>query len=311
MTLSPGDRASLARAKALLENPGAAATVTNLIGMPIERALALLPERWADAVNAATRKSLETALKAALLTLDDAPPSRSREFLHKLAVAATGAGGGAFGLAGLPVELPLSTTIMLRSVADIARSEGESLAAPEGKLACLEVFALGGRRPNDDATESAYFAVRGVLAKAISEAAQFITEKGLVEEGAPALVRLVAQVASRFGAAVSEKVAAQAVPVVGAAAGAAINLLFIDHFQDTARGHFVVRRLERAYGAELVRAEYRAAVVWRLTRGGLFTRGRRAQPSRARPGGPTGFQGPGARCRSRSRPGFPQPADIR
>ena len=187
MTLSPRDRASLARAKALLEHPGTAATVTNLIGMPIERALALLPEKWADAVNAATRKSLETALKAALLTLDDAPLSRSREFLHKLAVAATGAGGGAFGLAGLPVELPLSTTIMLRSIADIARSEGESLAAPEGKLACLEVFALGGRRPADDATESAYFAVRGVLAKAISEAAQFITEKGVVEEGAPAL----------------------------------------------------------------------------------------------------------------------------
>ena len=256
MTLSPRDRASLARAKALLENPGAAATVTNLIGMPIERALALLPERWADAVNAATRKSLETALKAALLTLDDAPPSRSREFLHKLAVAATGAGGGAFGLAGLPVELPLSTTIMLRSIADIARSEGESLAAPEGKLACLEVFALGGRRPNDDPAESAYFAVRSVLAKAVSEAAQFITQKGLVEEGAPALVRLVAQVASRFGAVVSEKVAAEAVPVIGAAGGAVINLLFIAHFQDMARGHVIVRRLERAHGAALVRAEY-------------------------------------------------------
>ena len=256
MTLSPRDQVSLARAKALLENPGAAATVTNLIGMPIERAMALLPERWADAVNAATRKALETALKAALLTLDDAPVSRSREFLHKLAVAATGAGGGAFGLVGLPVELPLSTTIMLRSIADIARSEGESLAAPEGKLACLEVFALGGRRPTDDATESAYFAVRGVLAKAISEAAQFMTEKGLVEEGAPALVRLVAQIASRFGAVVSEKVAAEAVPIVGAAGGAAINLLFINHFQDVARGHFIVRRLERAYGAQLVRVEY-------------------------------------------------------
>jgi len=256
MTLSPRDQVSLARAKALLENPGAAATVTNLIGMPIERAMALLPERWADAVNAATRTSLATALKAALLTLDDAPVSRSREFLHKLAVAATGAGGGAFGLAGLPVELPLSTTIMLRSIADIARSEGEPLAAPEGKLACLEVFALGGRRPNDDATESAYFAVRGVLAKAVSEAAQFITEKGLVEEGAPAVIRLVAQIASRFGAVVSEKVAAEAVPVVGAAGGAAINLLFINHFQDMARGHFIVRRLERAYGADLVRAEY-------------------------------------------------------
>jgi hypothetical protein len=256
MTLSAADREALVRAKALLENPGVAAKVTDLVGMPIERALKLLPAKWGEVVNTATRKALETALKAALLTLDDSPPVRAREFLHKLAVAATGAGGGAFGLAGLPVELPLSTSIMLRSIADIARSEGESLHTAEGKLACLEVFALGGRRPSDDATESAYFAVRGVLAKAVSEAAQFITEKGLVEEGAPALIRLIAQVASRFGAAVSEKVAAEAVPVIGAAGGAAINLIFIDHFQDMARGHFIVRRLERTYGAELVRAEY-------------------------------------------------------
>jgi hypothetical protein len=47
-----------------------------------------------------------------------------------------------------------------------------------------------------------------------------------------------------------------AVPAIGAAGGAAINLLFIDHFQDMAPGHFIVRKLERAYGAELVRAEY-------------------------------------------------------
>jgi hypothetical protein len=51
-------------------------------------------------------------------------------------------------------------------------------------------------------------------------------------------------------------VAAQAVPVIGAAGGAVINLLFIDHFQDMARGHFIVRRLERAYPPEMVREEY-------------------------------------------------------
>jgi hypothetical protein len=33
--------------------------------------------------------------------------------------------GGGFGLAALPVELPISTIIMLRSIGDIARSEGE------------------------------------------------------------------------------------------------------------------------------------------------------------------------------------------
>jgi hypothetical protein len=55
---------------------------------------------------------------------------------------------------------------------------------------------------------------------------------------------------------VSEKIVAQSVPVVGAAGGAVINLLFIDHFQDVARGHFIVRRLERTYGAETVKRAY-------------------------------------------------------
>jgi hypothetical protein len=70
------------------------------------------------------------------------------------------------------------------------------------------------------------------------------------------ILRLVAQVASRFGVAVSEKAAAQALPLVGALGGAAVNLLFMDHFQKMAQGHFTVRRLERRYGVEAVREEY-------------------------------------------------------
>ncbi len=256
MRLSAEDEEALRYAKALLENPGLAAKITGLIGMPIEKALRLLPERWAEIVNGATRKSLETALRAALLTLDDKPQLKAREFLHKLALAATGAGGGAFGLVGLPFELPLSTTLMLRSIADIARSEGEHLRTPASKLACLEVFALGGRGSSDNADDSAYFLVRAAMARSVSEAAEYIMGKGLVEDGAPVIVRLISQLATRFGQNVTEKVAAQVVPVLGAVGGAAINVLFIDHFQDMARGHFIVRRLERAYDPQLVKAEY-------------------------------------------------------
>jgi hypothetical protein len=256
MKLSNEDEEALLYAKVLLENPSLAVKVAGLIGMPIEKALKHLPDTWAETVNAATRRSLETALQAALVTLDQKPQPKSRELLHKLAVAATGAAGGVFGLPGLAVELPLSTTIMLRSIADIARSEGERLRTWDSKLACLEVFALGGRSTSDDASDSAYFVIRGALAKSVSEAAKYITERGLVEEGAPALVRFITQLAARFGVSVSEKVAAQAVPVIGAAGGLAINILFIDHFQDMARGHFIVRRLERAYGPQFVRAQY-------------------------------------------------------
>jgi hypothetical protein len=123
-------------------------------------------------------------------------------------------------------------------------------------MACIEVFALGGPNMNDDASESGYFAVRAALAQSVTKAAEYIAEKGLAEESAPALVRLIVQIAERFSIQVSEKAAAQAVPAIGAAGGAIVNTLFIDHFQDMARGHFIVRRLERKYGKEIVEETY-------------------------------------------------------
>ena len=180
----------------------------------------------------------------------------SVEWMHKSMVVVSGAAGGAFGLPALALELPLSTVVMLRSIADVARSEGELIKTPEAQLQCLEVFALGGRDRRDDATETGYFAVRAALAKALAEAAEYIAERGLARETAPAVIRFITQVAVRFGVPVSEKVMAQSVPVVGAAGGAVINLLFIDHFQDVARGHFIVRRLERIHGPDTVKQAY-------------------------------------------------------
>jgi hypothetical protein len=258
MGLSSDERRELGYAKSLLENPGLAVKITNIIGAPIERGFTMLPAKWSGAVNRATQAALRKALDAAVATVDDSGPRRSADALHRMIVAATGATGGAFGLPALLVELPVSTTIMLRSIVDVARSQGERIKEIETKLACIEVFALGGPSKRDDAAETGYFAVRAALAATVSEAAQYIAERGLAQEGAPALVRFIAQIAARFGVVVSEKAAAQAVPVIGAVGGAAINLIFIKHFQDMARGHFIVRRLERAHGQDVVRAEYEA-----------------------------------------------------
>ena len=256
MDLSSDDRAELASAKSLLENPGLAVKITNAIGAPLEKGFSLLPAKWSDVVNRGARMAIEKALDVAAATINDNNPRRASNGLHKALAAASGACGGAFGLAALLVELPVSTTIMLRSIADVARSQGEQVGDIGTKLACIEVFALGGSSKSDDASETGYFAVRAALARTVSEAAKYIAERGLAEESAPALVRFIAQIASRFGVTVSEKAAAQAVPVIGALGGAAINLIFIRHFQDMARGHFTIRRLERTYGEAAVRAEY-------------------------------------------------------
>ncbi|MBU2630916.1 MAG: EcsC family protein, partial [Proteobacteria bacterium] len=232
------------------------AKITNLLGTPIEKGFELLPDNWKMKIGEITQTALSKAVHTAVFTLKDSPGEKASNIWHKFAVAATGGIGGFFGLPALAMELPISTTIMLRSIADIARSENEVITMIEPKIACIEVFALGGPSKRDDASESGYFAVRAALAQSVTKAAQHITQKGLAEEGAPALVRLIIQIAERFSIQVSEKAAAQAIPAIGAAGGAIINTLFIDHFQDMARGHFIVRRLERKYGKKTVESTY-------------------------------------------------------
>ena len=189
--------------------------------------------------------------------MDDKLGESASNLLHKLAVFATGAGGGFWGLGGLVVELPVTTTIILRSIADIARNEGESISENEVKLACLEVFALGGDSKSDDGTETGYYTVRFALAKSISDAVKFLASKKITDKGAPVLVQLIPRIAEKFSIQITQKTASQLIPGIGAVSGAIINTIFLDHFQDMAKGHFVVRRLERKYGNQLIEEAYK------------------------------------------------------
>jgi hypothetical protein len=258
MDLAPPDLADLRKAKALLENPGMAARITHLIGMPIEKGFRFLPANWHAKIGGLTQAALLKAIKVAVFTMKAVPHEEASNTWHKIAVAASGGIGGFFGLPALSLELPASTAVMLRSIADIARSEGEDIRQVASQLACMEVFAFGGLGQGDRAAESGYFVTRAALTRSVAEAAEHIARKGLAEEGAPALVRFVMTIAQRFGIQVSEKAAAQSIPAIGAIGGALINTVFMDHFQDMARGHFIVRRLERKYGQEVVKAAYQA-----------------------------------------------------
>jgi len=255
MQISHEDIKALKTAKDLLENPGIAAKITNLIGTPIEKGFKLLPKNWNRKISNVTRDALLYSLKGALMTMGSTE-TVSYPIWHKFAATVSGGVGGAFGFSALAIELPISTTIMLRSIADIARANGEDLSDANVRLACLEVFALGGPKSSDNASESGYFAVRAALGRAVSKAAEFLANKTITEEGAPPLARLIAAIAARYQIQVSEKAAAMAIPTIGAIGGSVINYLFIDHFQNMSRGHFTVRRLERKYTPELVKEGY-------------------------------------------------------
>ncbi|WP_323122785.1 EcsC family protein [Burkholderia alba] len=268
--LSAGDLDTLRRAKLALESPSLTIKLTSVVGAPIEKMIAKLPGFATDKINDATQLALRKCLHIALRTLGKAggvasageTPDKPSNLLHKLAVATTGAAGGAFGLFALPVELPVTTTLMFRSICDIARSEGEDLSSVEAQLQCLAVLGMGNgfkqAGSDDQDADFGYFVLRSALAQAVSKASSEIAAKGFATHGSAALFKLLQSVAARFSVQVTEQIAAKSIPAIGAVLGATVNTLFIDHFQQAAHGHFAVRRLERKYGTAAVEAAYQA-----------------------------------------------------
>jgi hypothetical protein len=255
-TLTPPDLALLQSAVQKLETQSLAMKIAASIGIPIERVLHMLPAGAQASVGKAVNRALEQCLRAALQVSRSRPALIRQKHAHTVAVAVTGAIGGFFGLPGMLVELPVTTTVMLHSIVEIARRNGEDLANPETALACLAVFALGPQGVSGEAIESAYYVTRAALAQVTREAALHLAQKGTARETAPVLISFLARIASRFGLEVSEKAAAELVPIAGAAGGLALNVLFNNHFQGIAEGHFTVRRLERQYGHDAVREAY-------------------------------------------------------
>ena len=250
MDWSPQDAAVLQRAARLIECNTLSKRFTGAAETAVELVLNRVPEWAHGAIHAAVGRGIEKALDISIHSLDRRP--RLPDRLYRVACGVTGAVGGSASLVTTIAEIPVTTIVMLRSVADIARHEGEDLADPATRLHCLAVLALaGGTREQRDSMES-YWAARALVAGAIRDALPELAGKGL----GPALRRLITVVAERFSVAVSEKVVAQIGPVVGALAGAGINLLFMDRFQDVAHGHFTLQRLVRKYGEPEVRARY-------------------------------------------------------
>ena len=168
--------------------------------------------------------------------------------MGRATVAASGAVGGFAGLSGFLPDVTLTTLLIMRRIAVIAVEEGENLSTEDARAACLEVFAFDAGEPSSlhgpaspkggpgDA-EIRYWTARLVL------------------QGRP-LVLLLSEIAASYGLRISQKLALQAVPLIGAAGGAVVNSVFLDHYQTLARVHFTIRRLERTYGSGSVRTAW-------------------------------------------------------
>ena len=249
------DRAILVRAYQQLEKPGMVRRVNNIVATPLEITAKLLPLRWSQNLHRLVRSGIERILSKAISTLSRGTNLADNDSLHSTLVSFSGAASGSLGLAGLAADLPLTTAVILRSVASIARKEGENLATLDARTACISVLAMGGRVRGENQAKTDYYAVRLTLADALYEGAAGFTLRAV---HANATAKLLPLVGSRFSAVVSQKIPSQSVPLIGAFGGATVNVMIMRHFQRMAHGHFAIRRLERKYGPEVVMQEYEA-----------------------------------------------------
>lgn len=262
--LSNEDRAKLKKAKQHMEQIGWAMKGLNKVGNVIESRINLLPKKQQQWLQKTTYKVLHTVVKSNLISMkahktNTVPWNKT----YKALVTSSGVLGGALGATAFAADLTLTTKLMMRSIMDIARNEGEDLTVLDTQIACLQVFALGGNSKHDDSIETGYYASRIAIDTTVKGSTAYAGRalEGLLTGSTNPLVQLIGAVASRFSVQVSEKFVSQAVPVLGAAGGAAINLAFIHHFQRMAQAHFCIRRLERKYGDSLIKTSYEAIEI--------------------------------------------------
>ena len=212
----------------------------NFAGGQVEDGLKLLPK--------ALRGQIESAVKAALLRSYDLA-SRSRrggvlgsDRAHRVIGTVSGALGGIGGLPTALAELPVATTLIFRAVQGVAAQYGEDPLTPETRIECLRVFGAGGPGAADDAVDTSFIGARLSLT-------------------GPALGKIIAKVAPRFGAVLSQKLLTQAVPIIGAAAGAGTNYAFVDYYIEMAHVHFGLRKVARVHGTVAVADVFHRALA--------------------------------------------------
>lgn len=209
---------------------GVGMQVLSLVGGQAEDLLGRLPLSVRQGLDRATRRALEVAFDAARL-------SRGRwrdrpDWLNSATTTAMGAVGGAGGLPTAFAELPVTTTVLLRAIQGIAADLEFDVEDPVVRAQCLQIFAAAGPLARDDGTDMAFLSTRVALT-------------------GTAINGIIARIAPRMATVLGQKLAAQAVPLIGAAAGAATNYAFTSYYQEMARVYFGLRALARDSGVEV------------------------------------------------------------
>lgn len=209
--------------------------LVNGLGTKLESQLSVVPEKYRGQIEGAVAQALAAAYGLA----GRAPDMGERGPV--MAVMASGAAGGAGGLATSIAELPVTVTLMLNAIRAEARAAGFDPDDDGVRAECLRVFGAGSPLASDDGVNTSFITAR-------------LTVTG------QAVQNLITTIAPKLAAVLGQKVAAQAVPVLGAVSGAALNAAFLAYYREIARIRFALLRLAEVHGAEPVLEAFKAAV---------------------------------------------------
>lgn len=213
--------------------------VVSFLGGQVEDGMKMLPEGARARLDAAATRALRASYDAAGRSQGGMGRFIATDRAHKALASVSGALGGLGGLPTALAELPLATTVIFRAVQRIADEHGEDPMAIETRAQCLQVFGKGGPGDDDDGVDTSFIGTRIGLSGA-------------------AVNKLISKVAPKFATVLGQKLAAQTVPILGAAAGAGTNYTFVSYYTDVAHVHFGLRALARVHGTDAVADAFHA-----------------------------------------------------
>ncbi len=195
----------------------------NTLNWPADALLERLPDTARNKLESLTIHGLEAAM--ALSSGTRVLVRDQKDWVNTATATAAGVMGGIGGLPTALAELPVTVTLLMRAIQAIAVEHGFDPDDEQTRKDCLLVLAAQGPLAGADKGLDLNF----LASRATLNGANVFIGIGLV--------------APRLASVLGRKLAAQTVPVLGAATAAATNWSYTGYYQQMAHVVFGLRRL--------------------------------------------------------------------
>ncbi len=163
---------------------------------------------------------------------------------YKGIALAEGAGTGAIGLPGIPLDIAALLTLNLKAIGEYATYYGFDVSSQQERLFAMNVLGLA-----SSPTDSSKALAMAQIVRIAQDVAKKRAWKQLEQH---TFVQVIQQIAKALGTRLTKAKLAQILPVAGAVVGGGFNAYFTSKVCDTAFYLYRERFLATKYGAEVI-----------------------------------------------------------